>query len=146
MKKTIWKSEVRFFQFSLWWLAFIPCLFVFAWNLGLACITDFIKLGHIDFSNISVIDNAINTCKYYLAFIGVIYVILSFFMLFLNGLRDKINGIVDYVFAKLPMWDDDSFDYGQKKSLCNCDLFENNNYDNSPDCSIFIDNPFHYTK
>lgn len=111
MKKTIWKSEVRFFQFSLWWLAFIPCLFVFAWNLGLACITDFIKLGHIDFSNISVIDNAMNTCKYYLAFIGVIYVILSFFMLFLNGLRDKINGIVDYVFTKLPMWDNDAKSY-----------------------------------
>lgn len=145
MKKNIWKSEVRFFQFSLWWLAFIPCLFVFAWNLGLACITDFIKLGHIDFSNISVVNNAINTCKYYLAFIGVIYVILSFLMLFLNGLRNKINGIVDYVFTKLPMWDNEPFNSCENNDLQDCSFFDND-YGSSPDCSIFIDNPFHYTK
>lgn len=108
-KRSIWQSEVRFFQFSLWWLAFIPCLFTFTWYLGISVVGDLIKNGSVNWlSHQSVVDDATFVCKYYLMLMGGTYGVLAFLMLFLSGLRNTLNGVVDYVAKLIPIGDYDN--------------------------------------
>lgn len=128
-KRSIWQSEVRFFQFSLWWLAFIPCLFTFTWYLGISVVGDLIKNGSVNWlSHQSVVDDATFVCKYYLMLMGGTYGVLVFLMLFLSGLRNTLNGVVDYVFTNLPMWDDDAKAVPMNNDEMFSDDYEDNRY------------------